>query len=80
MSKYDELKARLGDADGYQPFCRCSSCEHTRKGVREYERAAAEMHEELTNVLAALTDALERDTDYHATDKMRQLLERAKSL
>jgi hypothetical protein len=45
-----------------------------------YERAAAEMHEELTNGLEIMIGAYEAASEFETAKSMKQLLERAKSL
>ena len=45
MSKYEELKNALEDADDYIENCGCDSCEHTRKDIRSFECAAASLIE-----------------------------------
>ena len=45
MSKYEELKEKLEDADDYIENCGCDSCEHTRKDIRAFECAAASLIE-----------------------------------
>jgi hypothetical protein len=51
MSRYEELKAKLEDADDYRENCHCDSCEHTRKGVRDFERGAAGLIERAAELL-----------------------------
>ncbi len=54
MSKYEELKAKFEDADDYLENCGCDSCEHTRKDIRAYERAAASLIERARDELKRL--------------------------